>query len=347
MKLNFNFLKMSCRNIGIDLGTSNILVTLNGKGIVYNQPSVVAIDNSTEEVIAIGDEAKKMIGKAPDKISVISPLKDGVVADLKATRLLLKKILIKVCKKYNITRFRAVIGVPSGITEVEERALEEATLYAGAKEVYLIEEPIAAAIGANIQISEPNGNIIVDIGGGTTEVAIISLGGIVASNSIRIGGDEIDETIVNYIRKEHNMVIGNISAEKIKIEIGCALPLLTKLETQITGRDLTTGLPKTIIIDSNEIQSAIEEPISNIVEAIKIALEKTPPELSSDIMEKGITISGGGALIRNLDKLIEEKTEMPVIIADKPLNCVVNGAGKTLEDLNKLKAILANSKANK
>ena len=347
MKLNLNFLNLSCRNIGIDLGTSNILVTVDGNGIVFNEPSVVAINKSTDEIIAIGHEAKEMIGRTPDKILAIRPLKDGVVADLTATRILLKIILTKVCKKYNITRFRAVIGVPYGITEVEERALEEATLYAGAKEVFLIEEPLAAAIGANIQISEPNGNIIVDIGGGTTEVAVISLGGIVASNSIRIGGDEIDDAIVNYIRRVHNLAIGTVSAEEIKIDLGCALPLVTIQEKEITGRELSTGLPKTVIINSNEIYKATIEPILNIVENIKIALEKTPPELSSDIMEKGIIISGGGALIRNLDKLIEEKTGMPVVIAENPLNCVVRGAGKTLEDLNKLKALLATSKANR
>lgn len=347
MKFNLKFLNLSCRNIGIDLGTSNILVTVDGKGVVFNEPSVVAIDKSTDNIIAIGNEAKEMIGRTPDKIMAVKPIKEGVVADLTATRLLLKKILTKVCKKHNINIFRAVIGVPSGITEVEERALEEATLYAGAKEVFLIEEPIAAAIGANIQISEPNGNIIVDIGGGTTEVAVISLGGIVASNSIRIGGDNIDDAIVSYIRRSHNLAIGNVFAEKIKVDLGCALPLVTVQEKEITGRELSTGLPKTIIINSNEIYKAINEPIMNIIETVKIALEKTPPELSSDIMEKGIIISGGGALIRNLDKLIEEKTGMPVKIAENPLNCVVMGAGKTLEDLNKLKAILATSKANR
>lgn len=347
MKLNFNFFNLSFRDIGIDLGTANILVTLKGKGVILNEPSVVAIDNVTGQIIATGAEAKEMLGKTPEKIRAVRPMKDGVIADFTATRLLLKNIVQKVCKRYNIMRLRAVVGVPSGITEVEERAVEEAIIQAGAKEVYLIEEPVAAAIGANIEIAEPSGNIIVDIGGGTTEVAVISLGGIVVSNSLRIAGDELDEAIVNYIKKELNLAVGLTTAEEIKIKIGCAMPLMTTESMEIRGRDLNTGLPKNIIINSEQIQKAIEEPINDIVEVIKATLEKTPPELASDVMEKGIVLAGGGALIKGFDKLISQKTGMPVIIAENPLNCVVRGAGKTLDDLEKLKTILVNSRRNR
>ena len=342
--MKFNFFNLSFKNIGIDLGTANILVTLEGKGIVLNEPSVVAIDNVTGKIVATGAEAKEMLGRTPEKIRAVRPMKDGVIADFTATRLLLRNIVQKVCKRYNIVRLKAVVGVPSGITEVEERAVEEAIVQAGAKEVYLIEEPIAAAIGANIEISEPSGNIIVDIGGGTTEVAVISLGGVVVSKSIRIAGDEIDEAIVNYIKRELNLAIGATTAEEIKIKIGCVLPLMTKEVLEIRGRDLNTGLPKNIQISSEQIQEAIKEPINDIVEVIKATLEKTPPELASDIMEKGIVLAGGGALIRNLDKLISTATGMPVVIADNPLNCVVKGTGKTLEDLDKLKTVLINSR---
>ena len=342
--MKFNFFNLSFKNIGIDLGTANILVTLEGKGIVLNEPSVVAIDNVTGKIVATGAEAKEMLGRTPEKIRAVRPMKDGVIADFTATRLLLRNIVQKVCKRYNIVRLKAVVGVPSGITEVEERAVEEAIVQAGAKEVYLIEEPIAAAIGANIEIAEPSGNIIVDIGGDTTEVAVISLGGVVVSKSIRIAGDEIDEAIVNYIKRELNLAIGATTAEEIKIKIGCVLPLMTKEVLEIRGRDLNTGLPKNIQISSEQIQEAIKEPINDIVEVIKSTLEKTPPELASDIMEKGIVLAGGGALIRNLDKLISTATGMPVVIADNPLNCVVKGTGKTLEDLDKLKTVLINSR---
>ena len=347
MKFNFKFLNFSFKDIGIDLGTANILVAINGKGIVLNEPSVVAIDEESGQIVATGLEAKEMLGRTPDKIKAVRPLKDGVIADLTATRLLLKNIIAKVCRKYNIVRVRAVVGVPSGITEVEERAVEEAAIYAGVKEVYLIEEPIAAAIGADMEISEPSGNIVVDIGGGTTEVAVISLGGIVASNSIRIAGDEIDEAIVNYIKKELNLAIGTTMAEEIKLKIGCAKPLMTIETMEIKGRDLSSGLPKTIKINSDQILEAMSEPINSIVEVIKATLEKTPPELASDIMVKGIVLTGGGALIRNIDKLISEKTEMPVVIAENPLNCVVKGAGKTLTDIDKLKSIIANTRKNR
>ena len=257
---------------------------------------------------------------------------------------MLKNIILKVGKRYNIGRPRVVVGVPSGITEVEERAVEEAVLQAGAREVYLIEEPMAAAIGAGLEVSEPSGNIIVDIGGGTTEVAVVSLGGIVISNSIRVAGDELDEDIVNYVKKEHNLAIGETTAENIKKEIACAMPLLTEEKVEVRGRDLLTGFPRTIKISSTEIQSAIENSVREIVDVVKLTLEKTPPELASDIMEKGIIMAGGGALIQNLDKLLAKKTKMPVYIAEEPLDCVVKGTYKTLEDLEKLKTVLINAR---
>ena len=339
-----NFMSFKSKDIGIDLGTANILVTIKGKGIVLREPSVISVDTKTGNIIATGFEAKEMLGRTPKEINAIKPLKDGVIADFTATKLLLKNLLERVCKRYNAVRPRVLVGVPSGITEVEERAVEEAIMRAGAREVYLIEEPMSAAVGADIEIEEPSGNIIVDIGGGTTEVAVISLGGIVISNSIRIAGDELDEDIVNYVKKELNLAIGESTAEHIKKEIGCAMPLMTQMSMEIKGRDLNDGLPRTDIITSDQVEKAMQESIDKIVEIVKITLEKTPPELASDIMEKGIMLSGGGALIKNLDKLISEETGMPVYIADEPLNCVVKGTEKTLQDLEKLRTILLNSR---
>ena len=339
-----NFLSFKSKDIGIDLGTANILVTIKGKGIVLREPSVIAIDTKTGNIIATGFEAKEMVGRTPKEINAIKPLKDGVIADFTATKLLLKNLLERVCKRYNAVRPRVLVGVPSGITEVEERAVEEAVMRAGAREVYLIEEPMSAAVGADIEIEEPSGNIIVDIGGGTTEVAVISLGGIVISNSIRIAGDELDEDIVNFVKKELNLAIGETTAEHIKKEIGCAMPLMTQMSMEIKGRDLNDGLPRTEIITSDQVERAMKESIDKIVEVVKITLEKTPPELASDIMEKGIMLSGGGALIKNLDKLISAETGMPVYIAEEPLDCVVKGTEKTLQDLGKLRTILLNSR---
>ncbi len=335
------------KDIGIDLGTANMLVTLKGKGIVLKEPSVVAIDRKTGNIVATGVEAKEMLGRTPDRIKAVRPLKDGVIADFTATQLMLKNIIGKVSKRYSIGRPRVVVGVPSGITEVEERAVQESVIQAGAREVYLIEEPMAAAIGANLEVSEPSGSIIVDIGGGTTEVAVVSLGGIVVSHSLRVAGDELDEDIVNYIKKEMNLAIGETTAEEIKMEIGCAMPLMTEVTKEIRGRDLKDGLPRNIIVSSNQIQSAMAESINEIVEVVKATLEKTPPELASDIMEKGIVLAGGGALIKNLDKLLSEKTGMPVYVAESPLDCVVKGTGKTLDDLDKLKTVLINARKRK
>lgn len=338
---------LNSRDIGIDLGTANTLVAIKGKGIVLNEPSAIAINNDTGEVLAVGHEAKEMLGKTPSNISAIRPLKDGVIAELTATGLMLKEILNKVCRKYAVARPRVVVGVPSGITEVEERAVEESILQAGAKEVYLIEEPMAAAIGSNIDIAEPSGNIVIDIGGGTTEVAVISLGGIVVSHSIRIAGDELDEDIVNYIKHEMNLAIGDTTAEQIKIRLGCAMPLMTEESMEIRGRDLTTGLPKNVTITSLQVEEAMRESILKIVEIVKMTLEKTPPELAADIMEKGIVLAGGGALIKNLDKLISKETGMPVYVADEPLECVVRGAGKVLEDIERLGRVLVNARNNR
>lgn len=332
------------KDIGVDLGTANIIITIKGKGIVLNEPSVVAIDKNNGTILATGAEAKEMLGRTPNDIAVIRPLKDGVIADFTATQLMLKSMLQRVCQRYNAGRPRVVVGVPSGITEVEERAVEESVMQAGAREVYIIEEPMAAAIGANLEVAEPNGNIIVDIGGGTTEVAVVSLGGIVTSNSLRVAGDELNEDIVNYVKREMNLAIGETTAEQVKINIGCAKPLLTEESMEIRGRHLATGLPETAIITSTQVQEAMNDSIEKIVDIIKQTLEKTPPELASDIMERGIVLTGGGALIRNFDSLLAEKTEMPVYVADHPLECVAKGAEKTLEDLEKLRTVLSSSR---
>ena len=332
------------KDIGVDLGTANIIITIKGKGIVLNEPSVVAIDKNNGTILATGAEAKEMLGRTPNDIAAIRPLKDGVIADFTATQLMLKSMLQRVCQRYNAGRPRVVVGVPSGITEVEERAVEESVMQAGAREVYIIEEPMAAAIGANLEVAEPNGNIIVDIGGGTTEVAVISLGGIVLSNSIRIAGDELNEDIINYVKRELNLAIGETTAENIKKELGCALPLMSQMSMKIKGRDLATGLPATEIITSGQVEEAIKDSIAQIVEVVKLTLEKTPPELASDIMEKGIMLSGGGALVQNLDKLISMETGMPTYVAEDPLECVVRGTGKTLQDIDKLRTVLKNAR---
>lgn len=332
------------KDIGIDLGTANTLVALRGKGIVLKEPSVVAIEKKTGKILATGYEAKEMLGRTPEEIDAVRPLKDGVIADYTATQLMLKNLISKVCQRYGVVRPRVVVGVPSGITEVEERAVEESVLQAGAKEVYLIEEPMAAAIGANLDVAEPTGSIIVDIGGGTTEVAVISLGGIVVSTSIRVAGDELDEDIVNYIKREFNLAIGETTAEEIKKQIGCAMPLMTDMPMTVKGRNLATGLPETIEITSNHILEAMEDSVNEIIDSVKQTLEKTPPELASDIMEKGIVLAGGGALIQNLDKLLSYKTGMPVYVTENPLDCVVKGTEKTIEDIEQLKSVLVNSR---
>lgn len=332
------------KDIGVDLGTANIIVTIKGKGIVLNEPSVVAIEKENNTILATGAEAKEMVGRTPKEIDAIRPLQDGVIADFTATGLMMKSILQRVCQRYNVHKPRVVVGVPSGITEVEERAVEESVIQAGAREVYLIEEPMAAAIGANLEVSEPNGNIIVDIGGGTTEVAVISLGGIVVSNSLRVAGDELDEDIINYAKHRLNLSIGATTAEEIKKQIGCAMPLMTEESMQVSGRDLITGLPQTLTVTSSQIYEAMHDSVQKIVDIVKQTLERTPPELASDIMERGIIIAGGGALIKGLDTLIAKETDMPVYLAENPLECVARGAEKTLEDLEKLRDVLMNSR---
>lgn len=284
--------KLNGKDIGIDLGTANILVTVKGKGIVLQEPAVVAIELETGELLATGYEAKEMLGRTPKTIKAIRPLQDGVIADFKATELMLKDIVRRVCQRHNVGKPRVVVGVPSGITEVEERAVEESIITAGAREVFLIEEPMAAAIGAGLDVATPNGNIIVDIGGGTTEVAVISLGGIVVSNSIRIAGDELTEDIINYMKRVKGIIIGETTAEEVKLKVGCAASLVTELTTQVKGRDMKTGLPQTVNVTSEEMQVAMENSISEIVDVIKITLEKTPPELASDIVQRGIVLAG-------------------------------------------------------
>jgi rod shape-determining protein MreB and related proteins len=332
------------RDIGIDLGTANTLVHVKGKGIVVREPSVVAINKKTNEVLAVGEAAKNMIGRTPGNIVAIRPMKDGVIADFDVTQSMLKHFIKSAMSTGIFSKPRVVICVPSGVTEVEKRAVEEATLQAGAKEAYLIEEPMAAAIGANLPVEEPSGSMVVDIGGGTSEVAVISLGGIVTSKSLRIAGDELDEAIVHYVKKEYNLMIGERTAEQIKMTIGAAYPKPKEETIEIRGRDLITGLPKNLTITSTEIMEALKEPVNAIVDAIKYTLEKTPPELAADIMDRGIMLTGGGALLSGLDKLIKEETGMPVSIAERPLDCVVLGAGKVLDEIETLKRVLISPK---
>ncbi len=340
-------MEFSSKDIGIDLGTANILITLRGKGIVLREPSVVAIDQATSEIVATGSDAKEMLGRTPETIRAIKPMKDGAIADYTATSLMLKNMLKKVCKKYNAGKPRIIVGVPSGITQVERRAVEEAFLQVGAREIYLIDEPMASAIGAGLNILEPNGKIIIDIGGGTTEVAVISLGEIVTSTSIKIAGNAIDENIANYLKKKENISIGLAQAENLKIELGCAMPLVTEITKEIRGRDIDTGLPKNVEISSKQIEEAMRKPISDIVEAIINTLSNTPPELSADIIKNGIYISGGGGQIRNLDNLIAQRTGVQTYIADSPLECVAVGTEKIIEDFEKYKQVLLNQKQKK
>jgi len=329
------------KDIGIDLGTANTLIYVKGEGIVLCEPSVVAIDKSTNKVLKVGEEAKMMLGRTPGDIVAIRPMMDGVIADFEITEKMIREFISKAYPRRTLIGPRIVIGVPSGITEVEKKAVRDAAEMAGARhgEVYLIEEPMAAAIGANMPITEPAGNMIVDIGGGTTEVAIISLGGMVLSNSIRVGGNELDEAIANYIKKAYNLLIGERTSEEIKIRIGSAFPLPKEESMEVKGRDAVTGLPKTLKITSEEVREAMSGDISSIVHLVISTLEKTPPELASDIVDRGIVLAGGGSLLRGLDKLLLKETGLPIIIADDPLRCVVLGTGKCLEEIKFLKRI--------
>jgi len=332
------------KDIGIDLGTANTLVHVKGKGIVVREPSVVAVNVKTHEVLAVGEAAKEMIGRTPGNIVAIRPMKDGVIADFDITQNMIKYFIKRAISNSVFSKPRVVICVPSGVTEVEKRAVEDATLQAGAKEAYLIEEPMAAAIGADLPVEEPSGSMVVDIGGGTSEVAVISLGGIVTSKSLRVAGDELDEAIVHYIKKEYSLMIGERTAEEIKVTIGGAFPKTKEERMNIRGRDLITGLPKNIEITSSEINEALKEPVNAIIDSIKYTLEKTPPELASDIMDRGIMLTGGGALLDGLDKLIVQETGMPVSIAERPLDCVALGTGKVLEEIETLKKVLLSPK---
>lgn len=329
------------RNVGIDLGTANTLVLVEGRGIVINEPSVVAIDRDTNEIFAVGNKAKEMVGRTPGNIIAIRPLKDGVIADFEVTERLLKDFLAKATRRSRWMRPRVVISVPSGVTEVEKRAVIDAALSAGAKDARVIEEPMAAAIGAGLPVQEPTGTMIVDIGGGTTEVAVISLGGIVSHRSIRVAGDEMDEAIVQHIRRTFNLLIGERTAEKIKAEIGYAyIEVGEELSMEVRGRDLVSGLPKTVIVTSTEIYHALEEPIQTILDAVKVTLERTPPELAADIMDRGIMMAGGGSLLNGLDQLLMKETGMPVHITEHPLTAVVEGTGEALKHFELLKRIM-------
>ncbi|MCK9443896.1 MAG: rod shape-determining protein [Tissierellaceae bacterium] len=332
------------KDLGIDLGTANTLVYIKGKGIVAREPSVVAIQGNNNQVLAVGEEAKRMIGRTPGSITAIRPLKDGVIADFDITKSMLKHFIRKATRRRTFLQPRVVVCVPSGVTEVEKRAVEEAAIHAGARDAYLIEEPMAAAIGAGLPVQDPTGSMIVDIGGGTTEVAVISLGGIVTSKSIRVGGDELDDAIVSFIKREYSLMIGERTAEDVKINIGSADINLEKASMEIRGRDMITGLPKTVNISSTEIYSAMKDPVFNIIDAIKSTLEKTPPELASDIMEQGIMLTGGGALLEGLDRLIIKETGIPVNIADEPLDCVAKGTGKALDSIDVLKKTISNKR---
>jgi len=337
-----SFLGIFSNDLAIDLGTANTVVYVKGKGIIAFEPSVVAVQKDArgmKKVLAVGKEAKEMLGRTPGNIEAIRPMREGVIADFEVTEAMLRYFIRKAHNRKTLIRPRIIISVPFGITEVEKRAVRESAESAGAREVFLIEEPMAAAIGAGLPITEPSGNMIVNIGGGTTQVAVISLAGVVYSKSIRIAGDKMDDAIMNYLKRKYNMLIGERTAEQVKINIGTAYPETEVRTMEIKGRDLVAGVPKTLEINSEEVREAIQEPINAIIEAVKIGLERTPPELAADIVDRGICMAGGGALLRNIDVLIREETDLPVMIADDPQTCVVLGTGKALDQLDTLKGI--------
>ena len=328
------------RDMAVDLGTANTLVYVRGRGVVLNEPSVVAINTNTTGILAVGTEAKRMIGRTPGNIVAIRPLKDGVIADFDTTERMLRYFIQKVHKRRHLAKPRIVVCVPSGITGVEQRAVKDAGYAAGARKVYIIEEPMAAAIGSGLPVHEPTGNMVVDIGGGTTEVAVISLGGIVTSQSIRVGGDELDEAIIQYVKKEYSLMLGERTAEEIKMTIGSAYPMPDEPHAEIRGRDLVSGLPKTIVVSAEEIRRAIEEPVNRIIDAVKTTLDKCPPELSGDVMDRGIVITGGGALLAGLDERLRHETGMPIHITERPLDSVAMGSGKCVEEFEALQQVL-------
>ncbi|MFW2331845.1 MAG: rod shape-determining protein [Nitrospinota bacterium] len=326
-------------DLAIDLGTANTLLIQKGKGLVLNEPSVVAIHNESKEIKAVGRDARKMLGRTPGSITALRPLKDGVIANFEICEVMIRYFIQQVHNRRSLVRPRVVIAVPSGITQVEKRAVRDASLSAGVREVVLIEEPMAAAIGVGLPISEASGNMIIDIGGGTTEVAIISLSGVVYSKSVRVAGDEIDEAIVNYVKRKYNLLIGSMTAENIKKTIGSAYPLDEPMVMEIKGRDLMQGIPKTLVINDAEVREALEEPLATIVHTVKVALEKTPPELAADIVDRGMVIAGGGSLLQGLDNLLRAETSLPIVKTDDPLKAVVMGVGKVLEDPELLRKI--------
>lgn len=335
----FNFLNMLSSDIGIDLGTANTLIHVKGKGIVVNEPSIIALEGDSDKIIAVGNEAREMMGRTHHDITIIRPLKDGVIADFEATEIMMREFV----KKANINRMmlgKIVVDVPSGITEVEKRAVRDSAERAGGREIHLVAEAMAAAIGVGLDISEPIGNMIVDIGGGTAEIAVISLNGIVHHSSIRVGGDEMNNAIVQFFKKNFNLLIGEKTSEKIKTSIGSATPLTEEITAEVKGRDLVDGIPKTIEISSVEIRKALNESINSIIEAVKIALERTPPELASDILDRGIVLTGGGSMLKNLDQRMIEDTSLPVHVAEDPLTCVARGCGKILENFEKYEKVL-------
>jgi len=334
-----NILGFFSNDIGIDLGTANTLVYVKDHGIVLREPSVVAVAQGTRKVLAVGDEAKRMLGRTPGNIVAIRPLKDGVIADFEVTEAMLRHFISKVHNRRRMVRPRVVIAVPSGITEVEKRAVKDSATHAGAREVYLIEEPMAAAIGCGLPVQDAAGNMIVDIGGGTTEVALISLSGIVFARSVRVAGDELDEAITNYMKRAYNLMIGERTAEEIKIKIGSAYKMEEETTLEVKGRDLVAGLPKTITISSQEVREAMAEPISTIVDSVRVTLERCPPELAADLVDRGMVLAGGGALLRGLDKLLQEETGLPVHVADDPLSAVAEGTGKALQEIKFLRAV--------
>ncbi|MCX5707277.1 MAG: rod shape-determining protein [Candidatus Omnitrophica bacterium] len=333
-------------DMGVDLGTATTLVYVKGEGVVLCEPSVVAIERGTSHVLAVGEEAKRMLGRTPGNIVAIRPMKDGVIADFEITEAMLRYFIKKVHHRRVLVRPRIVIAIPSGITEVEKRAVKDSAERAGAREVFLIEEPIAAAIGVGLPIQEPIGNMIIDIGGGTTEIAVISLAGTVFSKSIRIGGDEMNEAVIEYLKKTYNLMVGERTAEDIKIKIGSAYPLEEEMSLEVKGRDLIAGLPKTVTITSEEIRESLQEPLRAILEATKISLERTPPELASDLIDHGIVMAGGGSLLKGLDKLISEETGLPVHIADDPVTAVAQGTGKVLDEIKYLKKVTVSVKSD-
>ena len=340
VKKSLNYIQgLFSNDMGVDLGTATTLVYVKGEGIVLCEPSVVAIERGTSQVLAVGEEAKRMLGRTPGNILAIRPMRDGVIADFEITEAMLRYFIKKVHHRRVLVRPRIVIAIPSGITEVEKRAVKDAAERAGAREVFLIEEPVAAAIGVGLPIQEPIGNMIIDIGGGTTEIAVISLAGIVFSKSIRIGGDEMDDAIIEYLKKTYNLMVGERTAEEIKIKIGSAYPLEEEMSLEVKGRDLVAGLPKAVTITSEEVREALQEPLRAIAEIAKMSLERTPPELAADLIDRGIVMAGGGSLLRGIDKLLTEETGLPVHIADDPLTAVACGTGKVLDEIRYLKKV--------